>query len=437
MVNKLLLVNPYIIDIAAYDFWNKPIGLLYIASIFKKNGYQLEFIDLLDRFNAPEKKIRNKWGNTGKYNTEKIESLIIGSKVYKLKRYGLPLERFKEKLDSIQNIDMIFLTSHITYWYKGVLQTAKILKEKFPNVPIILGGNGAILDSSQYANSNYFSKIFTTSDLQDLYNYFEGYFNKKLRFKPVKREDYPLPLWELYEKKVTASIQTSWGCPYHCTYCASNKIYPFFYQRQIDDIIAELQHLVSLGFKDIAFYDDAILVNANEHIIPLLNQWATLPENGRVAFHLPNAIHPQFLTKRIAELFKKTNFQTIAIGHDTKSVRQKQQKEYPIERSISLLIKQGFKSRNIWIYLLTGLPYQSKREIYEEMEIINKLNATIKLAWFSPIPGTLDYKNLNEKYKDPFYYNNSLYVLVSRIFTHNEMQNIKQYEKELNRRLYD
>ncbi|MFQ5628541.1 MAG: hypothetical protein ACE5I1_07255 [bacterium] len=28
-----LLVNPWITDFAAYDFWSKPLGLLYIASV--------------------------------------------------------------------------------------------------------------------------------------------------------------------------------------------------------------------------------------------------------------------------------------------------------------------------------------------------------------------------------------------------------------------
>ena len=257
-----------------------------------------------------------------------------------------------------------------------------------------------------------------------------------MKYKPKKRNNYPSPLWEFYKKRITASIQTSWGCPYHCTYCASNKIYPFFFQRPTKDIINELEYLVELGFKDIAFYDDAILVNSDEHIVPLLKQWSQNKNNGKVTFHLPNAIHPQFLNEEIAKLFKECNFQTIAIGHDTKSVRAKQKKEYPIERTIKLLKEQGFTEKNIWIYLLIGLPYQSKEEILEEMDKINDLGATIKLAWFSPIPGTIDHGNLKKKFDDPFYYNNSLYILASGTYTSDEMQEFKHYEKEFNRRLY-
>ena len=167
MVSKILLVNPYTIDIAAYDLWNKPIGLLYLASILKKNGITIDFIDLLDRFDSSFSEIKNKWGNTGKYHAEKVEKIQIGKKIYQLRIYGLPKEIFREKLKKIRDINMILLTSHITYWYKGVLETARILKEYFPNIPIILGGNGAILDPSQYEKSGFFDKVFSRSDLND------------------------------------------------------------------------------------------------------------------------------------------------------------------------------------------------------------------------------------------------------------------------------
>jgi hypothetical protein len=46
----ILLINPWIYDFTAYDFWLKPLGLLYIAAILKKHSdFSLHFIDCLDR----------------------------------------------------------------------------------------------------------------------------------------------------------------------------------------------------------------------------------------------------------------------------------------------------------------------------------------------------------------------------------------------------
>jgi len=48
-VKKVLLVNPWIYDFAAYDYWLKPVGLLYIASLLNKLGVETVLLDLLDR----------------------------------------------------------------------------------------------------------------------------------------------------------------------------------------------------------------------------------------------------------------------------------------------------------------------------------------------------------------------------------------------------
>ena len=48
MKNHLLLINPWIYDFAAYDLWIKPLGLLYLAGVLKKNHYCLSYIDCLD-----------------------------------------------------------------------------------------------------------------------------------------------------------------------------------------------------------------------------------------------------------------------------------------------------------------------------------------------------------------------------------------------------
>ena len=49
MSKTILLVNPPIHDFAAYDFFNKPLGLLYLAEILLESGYQVRLIDALDR----------------------------------------------------------------------------------------------------------------------------------------------------------------------------------------------------------------------------------------------------------------------------------------------------------------------------------------------------------------------------------------------------
>jgi len=46
---KVLLINPWIYDFAAYDEWVKPLGLLYIGTFLEKFGYRVSLINCMDR----------------------------------------------------------------------------------------------------------------------------------------------------------------------------------------------------------------------------------------------------------------------------------------------------------------------------------------------------------------------------------------------------
>ena len=45
---KILLVNPWIHDFAAYDLWAKPLGLLMVGSMLRFQGWDPVFVDCLD-----------------------------------------------------------------------------------------------------------------------------------------------------------------------------------------------------------------------------------------------------------------------------------------------------------------------------------------------------------------------------------------------------
>ncbi|MDH3957783.1 MAG: cobalamin B12-binding domain-containing protein, partial [Desulfobacteraceae bacterium] len=43
----ILLINPWIHDFAAYDFWAKPMGLLILAALLRSQGVSVSYIDCL------------------------------------------------------------------------------------------------------------------------------------------------------------------------------------------------------------------------------------------------------------------------------------------------------------------------------------------------------------------------------------------------------
>ena len=47
-------------------------------------------------------------------------------------RHGIHPESFRRKLLEIEKPDLIWVTSIMTYWYPGVLEAVRIVREIFP-----------------------------------------------------------------------------------------------------------------------------------------------------------------------------------------------------------------------------------------------------------------------------------------------------------------
>ena len=83
----ILLINPWITDFAAYNFWVRPLGLLYISSLLRENGFRVTLIDCLDLL------IKTKTYGDGKLFKTKIEKpFSLKSIPRNYSRYGIPEE---------------------------------------------------------------------------------------------------------------------------------------------------------------------------------------------------------------------------------------------------------------------------------------------------------------------------------------------------------
>jgi hypothetical protein len=140
-----------IYDFAAYDLWLKPLGLLYIASILRNLEIKVNFIDCLDKYHeglSPSlgNSVSHKKYRCGKYYYEEVEKPQLPKKFpRKYKRYGPPVQVFLDEIRKLSIPDIILVSSVTTYWYPGAFEVIKILRVKFPRVPIILGGAYATL----------------------------------------------------------------------------------------------------------------------------------------------------------------------------------------------------------------------------------------------------------------------------------------------------
>ncbi len=408
---RALLVNPWIYDFKAFDFWNKPIGLLPLASILKKNGFELDLIDCLDR-NHPALPIKTRTDpyGRGKYLFEVIEKPALYSEVpRRYKRYGLPRETFINLLNNIKMPDVILVTSSMTYWYLGVFEAISILKDKFPKIPIMLGGVYSSICAEHARKKSGADYVVVGPGERKIVELLTA---MNLIQKPIYEEDV-MPDYSLYPQLDYIVINTSRGCPFKCTYCAIHNLVPDVHYYKPEKIIEAIRQWTETNLvKNIAFFDDALLTNP--HLRTILEQIAQLYRE--IYLHSSNGLHARYMTGEIARLMKQANFETIYLSLET--INEERQKETGNKvitseflAAINNLLKYNFKPEQIHVYLMVGLPDQSEEEVIESIDFCKKLKIKINLTEFSPIPGTVEYQRTGlESDADPLFHNNTFYT---------------------------
>lgn len=448
MSKKILLINPWIYDFAAYDFWIKPLGLLYLGGLLRKNNHQVYLIDCLDPYHPsmPEdmrrKPRRHVYGD-GKFFRQVIPApgpLKMFDRHYC--RYGILPEIFIEELKNHADADMVLITSIMTYWYPGVFDAIRIIKEILPRVPVVLGGKYATLCYEHAVHFSGADHVIAGAGEGQILSFMKDLLKEEPSFIPDKNnlDTYPYPAFDLIRNAEQLPITTSRGCPFRCSYCSSHILHKEFLRRDPFKVVDEIEYWqTKSGVINFSFYDDALLVRPEEMIIPLLKELKR--RNLSCQFHCPNGLHLREINEEMSEWLYQSGFKTIRFGFETcdpaKQLRTggKVQNE-ELQRAVKYLKNAGYKTKDIGIYLLCGTPGQSAEDVGNSIEFVNACGARPLLAEYSPIPGTQMWEDavMSSSFdikREPLYHNNSLLPCRNADFSYEAYRALKEKLKHL------
>ncbi|MFN7181110.1 MAG: B12-binding domain-containing radical SAM protein [Planctomycetota bacterium] len=454
-MRRVLLINPWIYDFTAFDFWLKPLGMLYVAGTLEKYGYKVYLIDCLYRHDPDFKEFLRR-GNYTKFDDESygvghfFNEVIEKPDIFRdipryYKRYGLPLDIFYQKLQNIPKPDVIGITSGMTYWYPGVFKAIEIIKEKFKGVSVVLGGIYATLcyeHAVKKSGADYIIRGPGELAMLKLVDQICGIKRDYSDF-PSSINTMPFPAYNLYPYLSSVSVIASLGCPLRCSYCASSVLQPKFRYRDATSFIKELEIYTNRNISDVAFYDDALLWKHQRFVDEILSK--IIEKNFRVRFHTPNGIHAKEVDINLARKLFQANFKTLNIGLETtdeehqKTISSGKVTNEEFERCVRNLKQAGFGEKNLKAYVMIGLPEQSVEEIINTFEFVYKLDIRFYVSQFSPVPGTVEFKKAVELYgldpTEPLNTNKTAYPLRHRVISFEIYEKIRNFAKFLNKNL--
>ena len=189
----------------------------------------------------------------------------------------------------------VYAISTTTIVFSKAISLAEHLKRETPETPIVIGGphiSGNPLESMQYECFD--AGVFGEGEVS-LFELLKAYGEKRSlqgidgvvyreNGEPVMNsprkyiedmDELPLPARDLlpslkyylppplnYRDKPCATIITTRGCPYGCTFCDHNTFGRKYRMRSAENIVGEINHLIeNYSVKEIAFVDDTFNIN--------------------------------------------------------------------------------------------------------------------------------------------------------------------------------
>jgi hypothetical protein len=434
---KALLLYPPIYDFALYDLFLKPYALCRLAAWLFGCGYRVRLVNALDYtdprsiavLGSPKREPRG----TGKFFRQIVPTptAVAGIK-RSYARYGILAESLEQRI-AAEEPDIVFVSAGMSYWYPGVLEAIRIVRRVFPKAPIVLGGIYPTLCPEHAGACSEADLVIAGPAFPQLKDFLET------RFLPTTAAPTAEELLLLPEANWEAGVlRLNRGCPMACAYCSSKVIEPRFNPGDPDLLFKTVREMHRcFGTRSFAFYDDALLCNKEQGLLPFLEKIcrSELP----LTFYLPNAVHLRHLDPDCATMMKRAGFAEVRIGFESALSEFHETLDTKLDTpmladGLGHLLQAGFSPQRITAYVLAGMPGQEAEEVEMTVRHAARFGIRVQLAEYSPTPGSLLWPQAVrcssfDLAAEPLTHNNSILPMRWRGFTLEDLDRLKSLSR--------
>lgn len=428
MKPKIMLINaPIIISKnQRLDYSNYfPQGLLYLATVLKKNNLNVKILDINNFY---ENNLKN-------LNETKVRDSIRNN----------IFENFENYMPNIVGLGCMFSGA-----FKGLKMISKQIKEKFPNIPIIAGGIHPTLFPKEilekYKEIDY---VVVGEGEETLLDLTKHIINKKptvdsidgIAFRDKKEiklnpktkfiknlDSLPFPDYNLLDLKNYKMDTSNWyspknieigqpfpiissrSCPNLCNFCSMWRVHgKKIRYRTVDNVLEQMESLYNnYNVRYFQFMDDNFTFN-KKRTLGICDE--ILKRKMDIQFDTPNGVAVKTLDEEIINSMVNAGLVRISLAIESGSeyIRNKVIKKGLKTEKIYEVVEACAKHKDLFInsFFVSGMPQETHETLEETYQMIKKLPID-KFAIFyaTPYPGTelfnycLENKLLQNKIED-------------------------------------
>jgi radical SAM superfamily enzyme YgiQ (UPF0313 family) len=379
-----------------------PLGLAYISSSLKEHGFKVDVLDAV--------------GEAPKNRTGYFKGYLV----------GLGLKEIVEKINP--NTLAIGISVIFTHEWPVAVKLVSLIKEKFPNIPIILGGEHISALPEFSLNTSSADYIVMGEGEETIIELMNAIKNKSsvekidgigyrinnevvMNIRRSRRrsiDDISYPDWDsfnvkgyhenrlvggMYSDGITIPILATRGCPYQCTYCSSPNMWsPLWIPRDPILVVDEIEfNIKKFGAKSFPFQDLTAIIK-KDWVKAFCEE--LIKRDLNISWQLPSGTRSEAIDSEVAVLLKKSGMSSMAYAPESGSdeTRKMIKKQMKTDRLLDSIDATANADLNLSVFLVIGFPHDLPKHLEENKNFVEELAkhgvTDLSIAFYMALPGT-------------------------------------------------
>lgn len=347
--------------------WNHsflPLGTLYITAALEAAGINVLYKDY------------QLWCKGNPYNVKKIISFLqTPSRILGIGCMGTMLPFLLKALETIKGLDP---DKTIVLGGTGATGVADQILKHFPTVNFIVNSEG------EETAAELFSSLMNGGSVENIQGISYRKNGRVTTNSPrpsikdidrIRRPAYHKV--ELSRYKIISFI-TSRGCPFHCTFCYSAKLWKDYRRRSIGLVVDEIEEVTRrTGIKRISILDDTFVLSTRR-VLEFCEEirrreinvkWTCFGRVGQI-------------NETVLDALSQSGCVGIGFGIESGSneVLKRINKDFTREEVIETIRMTSGYFSNIEMFFMYGFPFETRTHFNESVSLVEKLHSDLVLG---------------------------------------------------------